>query len=223
MGLASSSALSNVDSFILGRVSPTALAVASLTHSALLIFYAALYGMASAVGLFVARAHGANDPLKTHKFLRKGLALGVVAGCTACVLMLACLPVLRLADFPPEVMQDISGFWFFMAVSLIPYTLAMVVKHYLDATERAWLGAVLVSVPLLIHIPLSAAFVFGIQAQGGFGLIGSAIATTVSFSIGFALMLFAVRSALAANTWQDSETFGALEREGFSISLQYVA
>ncbi len=221
VGLASSTALSNVDSFVLGKIDQTALAVASVAHSALVIFYAALYGFTGVVGLFVGRAHGARHACQAQVVLRNGLLLGGLAGCAGCLLMLACLPLLAYADFPQEVLQNISGFWIFMSLSLIPYSLAMAVKHYLDATDQAWLGAALISVPLLLHIPFSAVLVFGIGPIMGIGLIGSAVATMLSFWIGFALMLYVVRSLLSDNAKNDYASLRLMNREGLSISFQY--
>jgi MATE family multidrug resistance protein len=224
VGLAGITALSNVDSFVLGKLNSTALAVASLTHSALAIFYAGLYGMAGAVGLLVARAHGANDLRRSSLVLRKGLLFGFITGCGGCVVMSACLPLLYLGGFPSDVVQHISGYWLLMAVSLVPYTVAMVVKHFFDATDRAWLGAFLACIPVIVHLPLSYVLVFGLEDQFGLGLVGSGLATVLSFSLGLLLMYLRVpRIGVIEAAKENTETIVELKREGYPISVQYVA
>lgn len=227
-GLVGSTAPAAVDSFMLGPLGEIPLAAASITQSVLVIFYACLYGMISAAGVLIAQAHGSGDPARAGSFMKHGLVVGLASGLFGAAAMAAMLILLAHAGQPPDVMAAIPAYWYTMALSLVPFTLAMVMKQFLESIERPWTGAMLSSLPLLFCIPLNWLLIHGHWGFPRMGLEGAGLATLLAFSGGFAVMLIYVRISRSLQAYRGTgriqrNVLAEFLREGLPMSLQYLA
>jgi multidrug resistance protein, MATE family len=227
-GLIGSTVLSTIDSFMLGPLGEVPLAASSLTQSILVVFYAGLYGLVGAVGIFVGQAHGARAPERIGAVLRHGLIIGLVSGEIGAIAMAACFPILSLTGQPTEVTAVIGNYWMAMSALLIPFTLSMVVKLFLDSIGRPWTAAVLTLVPIVLNVPLNWLLIYGNLGFPKIGLAGAGIASLISVSVGFVIMLVYLRWAPSMAIYRNAgplrqSGYGELTKEGYPMAVQYVA
>lgn len=227
-GLAGSTVLSTIDSYMLGPLGEIPLAAASLTQSILVVFYAGLYGLVGAVGIFAGQAYGAGAHQRIGSVLRHGLAIAFVSGEVGAVAMAACLPVVTVTGQPAEVTAVISNYWMAMSALLLPFTLSMVVKLFLDLIGRAWTAAVLTLVPIALNVPLNWLLIYGNLGFPKLGLTGAGIASLISVSFGFVIMLVYLRWAPSMSIYRSAlplrrSSYRELTAEGYPMAVQYVA
>ena len=227
-GLAGSTVLGVIDSYMLGPLGEVPLAAASLTQSCLVIFYAGLYGLVGAVGVFVGQAHGAGYPWRVGRIFRHGLVIGLGAGFVAALAMAALLLVLPYTGQPAEVLAMLPSYWIAMSALLVPFTLTMVIKLFLDSIGRPWTGAVLTLLPIALNIPLNWLMIYGNYGFPKLGLLGAGIASLLALIGGFILMILYLGCAPSMAPYRDAiklraADFSELTREGYPMSIQYLA
>ena len=80
MGLAASTLIGVTDSLMLAPLGPVPLAAVGLTNAVAVIFFAAIYGLLSALSVRIGHAHGARSFRQIPTLLRSGLLLGALVG-----------------------------------------------------------------------------------------------------------------------------------------------
>ncbi len=105
IGLAASTLIGVTDSVMLAPLGPVPLAAVGLTGAVAVLFYAAIYGLLSALSVRIGAAWGAGAGLAIPGILRSGLALGLLVGLGSALLMSALWPVLPLLGQPEEVVS----------------------------------------------------------------------------------------------------------------------
>jgi MATE family multidrug resistance protein len=226
-GLTSSTMLGLTDTYFIGTLGPLPLAAASLTTSALLIFFASLYGFLGPVGILVGQAYGGNDQQKIASVLRHGLALALGAGVLGCLLMLALLTLLPFANQPAEVLAIVPSYWLMMALLLIPFCLTLVYKQVYDAIDRPWTGVALMLVAVIINIPLTWALVGGQFGLPALGLLGAGLSSLIAQCVTLLAMMLHHRYAPSMASYRIHSAWqrpGFVEqvREGTPMALQYL-
>ncbi|MFT3731128.1 MAG: MATE family efflux transporter [Hyphomicrobium sp.] len=227
LGLIGGTAFSVIDSYMLSPIGELALACASLTNSVLIIFFSALFGLASPVSILAGKAFGARADELIAIACSDGLRVALIGGILGAVIMLALLPAMALAGQPPEVIAALPTYWILMALSLIPFSLSMVIKLLLDAIGRPWIAALLSFVPVAVVIPLNWLLIYGHWGFPALGLAGAGAATLVAQSVGFlAMRLYIIwRQRLDIRILDLGNRAGVVEfaRHGLPMSLQYLA
>ena len=89
IGLAASTLIGVTDSVMLAPLGPVPLAAVGLTGAVAVLFYAAIYGLLSALSVRIGAAWGAGSGLAIPGILRSGLALGLLVGMGSALLMAA--------------------------------------------------------------------------------------------------------------------------------------
>lgn len=227
-GLAGATALSVIDSFMLAPLGTVPLAAASLTQSVLVIFYAGLYGFIGAVGPLAGHAHGADEPHRLSEVLLHGLLLGLGGGFIGACGMADVLYLLPYAHQPQEVLDVLPKYWLAMSALLVPYTMSMVVKLFLDSIGRPWTSALLTLLPVPINIPLNWMLIYGNWGFPAYGLLGAGIASFASVLAGLIIMLLYLKLAPSMALYRRSFRFSRrslsrLTREGVPMAIQYLS
>ncbi|MEY4530527.1 MAG: hypothetical protein RLZZ156_1248 [Deinococcota bacterium] len=216
-----------INTFFLGGLGEVPLAVASLTVSISIIFFAALYGMLGPIGYLIGTAHGANDSRKIAEVMQHGLLVAAGVGAIGAGLMALTLFALPYMNQPLEVRAVIAPYWLLSALALIPFCITFVYKQFYDSTDKAWIGTILALIPVFLNVPLTWILVTGQFGVPAFGLEGAAWAGLIGSCIGMAIMAghfhftaahkpFQVRSK-----WQ-REAFVIQLREGLPMGIQYL-
>lgn len=227
-GLAGATALSVIDSWMLAPLGTIPLAAASLTQSVLVILYAGLYGFIGAVGPLAGHAHGADEPHRLSDVLLHGLLLGLAGGFLGACAMADVLYLLPYAHQPPEVLDVLPHYWLAMSAMLVPYTMSMVIKLFLDSIGRPWTSAFLTLLPIPINIPLNWLLIYGNWGFPQLGLLGAGIASLAAVSGGLFIMLLYLMLAPSMAVYRRAFRFrrrslNRLTREGVPMAIQYVS
>ncbi|MEM1064771.1 MAG: MATE family efflux transporter [Pseudomonadota bacterium] len=182
IGLASATLIGVVDTIMIAPLGTVPLAAAGITTAVLIILISALWGVVTVVNVRIATDEGAGDRLAVSDHIRNGLALAVLAGGLAALLMLAVFPLLGPIGQPDEVIDILLPYWASMALWIVPLTVFFVLKTLFDSVGREWTGVgfgylgVVVNIPanyLLIHV-------------WGFGLLGAGLASLLSQTVSLA-------------------------------------
>ncbi|MES2664603.1 MAG: MATE family efflux transporter [Pseudomonadota bacterium] len=187
VGLGASTLLGVTDSVMLAPLGPVPLAAVGLTGGVALIFYAAIYGLLTALSVRIGAAYGAGAGRQIALIWRNGLALGAVVGLGGAVLMGLVWPLLPLIGQPADVLAAMGGYYAAIAVMMIPFAMLTAFKSACEAVDRPWMGTGFAFVAVAVNVPLNYALIWGIGPLPMLGLTGAGIATVVAESIALAL------------------------------------
>jgi MATE family multidrug resistance protein len=183
MGLAASTLIGVTDSLMLAPLGPVPLAAVGLTGAVAVLFYAAIYGMLSALSVRIGAAWGAGEGRRISGILRSGLALGLLVGVGGALLMGAIWPLLPLLGQPAEVLAAMPAYWACICAFLIPFSILTAFKSAFEAVERPWLGTAFALLAVAINVPLNYALIWGIGPFPELGLTGAGIASLLAEAI----------------------------------------
>lgn len=228
LGLSASTLLGVTDTLIIAPLGATALAAVGLTVNVALVFYAAIYGLVSVVGVKVAEAHGARAPRRISAELRSGLVLGFLAGGAGAALMWAILPLLDLLGQPPQVLTIIGPYWALMSLTLVPFTVLTVLKQFFEAVDRAWTGMAFAFLGVALNIPVTIGLVHGVGPLPAMGLVGAGIGTFAAEALALVAALAYWRRARSMRRMRlrarvAAPALWATTREGAPLGLMYAA
>jgi MATE family multidrug resistance protein len=178
-----------VDTIMVGRVSPTALASVALGH--MYFFAISIFGMGVLFSLdpIVAQGLGARDELAVRRGLQRGLVLASLLTVPISLLLLTAGPVLALVNQPPEVIPDAAGFVYRNALSVWPFYMFVVLRQTLQAHHRVLPIGITVVIANLVNVGLNYMWIYGHFGFPAMGVLGSAWATVVSRWLMAALVL----------------------------------
>jgi MATE family multidrug resistance protein len=178
-----------VDTIMVGRVSPTALAAAAIGNQYFFVLVIFGTGVLMALDPIIAQALGARDDVAVARGLQRGLVLSGVLAVPISILMLSVQAVLEWVGQPEEIVPAAAGYVYRLIPSIWAFLGFIVLRQTLQAHHRT--GPIVVTIVLanLLNAGLNYCWVFG---HGGFealGVFGSAWATTVSRWFMLALLL----------------------------------
>jgi multidrug resistance protein, MATE family len=169
-----------VDTIMVGRVSPQALASVALGN--MYFFAISIFGMGVlfAVDPIIAQALGARDDLAVRRGLQRGLVLSLALTVPITLVLLTAGPVLALVNQPAEVIPDAAGYVYLNAISLWPFYVFLVLRQTLQAHHRLLPIAITVVVANLVNVVLNYMWIYGNFGFPAMGVLGSAWATVTS-------------------------------------------
>lgn len=221
-GLAATTLIGVVDTIMIAPLGTLDLAGASLTTAVIIIFYSALYGFVSAVGVEAAHRRGAGDAEGVSDALRAGLVLALFAGATGAIVMAASFFLLPVLGQPGEVLAILFPYWVTMSGLLIPVTLLMVISQVLNAVDRPWTAAGFAFVGVVLNVPLNWIAIWGIGDWPGLGLLGAGVASLAADGTALTIALIWLRRT---GIWTSRRTSKGLVRrlggDGLPLAVGY--
>lgn len=176
-----SSSFSLVDTLMVGQLGDTPLAAVGMAGQFGWFLSMIIFGMTSALTMFVSQYWGAGDKKSIRKVY--GIALMLAVGVSG-VFMLAgaVFPrgVVWIFNREPDVLDVGAQYLSIAAFSYPAIALNYVFMGVLRATERVKLPLYTTLVTTLLNAGLDYAFIFGFEAIPAMGARGAAIATVVS-------------------------------------------
>lgn len=169
-----------VDTIMVGRVSPQALASVALGNMYFFAFSIFGMGVLFALDPVIAQALGARDDLAVRRGVQRGLVLAVLLTVPVSLLLLTAGPVLTLVNQPAEVIPDAAGFVYRNALSVWPFYVFVVLRQTLQAHHRVLPIGITVVVANLVNVALNYIWIYGDLGFPAMGVLGSAWATVVS-------------------------------------------
>jgi MATE family multidrug resistance protein len=178
-----------VDTIMVGRVSPAALAAAALGN--LYFFVITIFGLGVLMALdpIIAQALGAHDELAVSRGLQRGIILSIVLTVPVSLLMLLIEPVLTFVGQPTEVIPGAVGYAHRLIPSIWPFYVFVVLRQTLQAHRRTGPIVATMIVANLLNVALNYLWVYGKLGFAASGVLGSAWATTTSRWFMAAMML----------------------------------
>jgi len=169
-----------VDTMMVGRVSPAALAAAALGNVYFFAFGMFGMGVLFVLDPIVAQGLGARDELAVQRGLQRGFVLAAVVAVPVSLALLSVDPVLRFVGQPDEIVPVAAGYVYRTLPSVWPFYVFVVLRQTLQAHHRT--GAIMLTIVVsnLLNAGLNYAWIFGEFGFPALGVLGSAWATTVS-------------------------------------------
>jgi MATE family multidrug resistance protein len=198
-----------VDTLIIGRVSPDALAAVALGN--LYFFNCIVIPMGTLMALdpLVAQGVGAKDDLAVARAVQRGLLLALILGVFATLAMLPAGPFLRFFRQPAQVIPDATAYIHISAWTMMPFLMFVVIRQTMQALHRIAPIVWTIVIGNVINAVLNWVLIFGHWGAKPMGVSGSAIATLIARWAMF-LMLFVI-------AWKDMRPFmRTLDRSSFT-------
>ncbi len=221
-GLAASTLIGVVDTVMIAPLGTVPLAAASLTTAVIIIFYSALYGFLSAVGVEAAHRHGAGDEDGVARALRSGLTLALGAGVAGAGAMAGVFLLLPAIGQPGEVLAILGPYWLAMSGLLVPVAVLMAISQVLNAIDRPWTAASFAFAGVILNVPLNYVLIWGVGSWEGLGLLGAGLASVIAdgLALGIALAWLA-RSGLLVRRARAPGLTRRLARDGLPLGIGY--
>jgi multidrug resistance protein, MATE family len=221
-GLAATTLIGVVDTVMIAPLGTVPLAAAALTTSVIIIFYSALYGFLSAVGVEAAHRHGAGDEDGVARALRAGLLLALCAGVGGAAVMAAVFLLLPSLGQPPEVLAILGLYWLAMSGLLIPVAFLMVISQVLNAIDRPWRAAGFAFAGVILNVPLNYVLIWGLGGWEGLGLLGAGLASVIADGLALAIAVaWLARSGLLVRRAPAPGLARRLARDGVPLGIGY--
>jgi MATE family multidrug resistance protein len=227
MGLAASNLIGVTDTVMLAPLGPVPVAAVGLTGAVAMLFYAAVYGVISALSVRIGAAWGAGEGRRISLILRAGLTLGLLTGVGAALVMAGILPLLPLLRQPAEVIAAMPAYWLFMCAYLIPFSVLTAFKSAFEAVERPWLGAAFAFLGVAINVPLNYVLIWGIGPFPQLGLMGAGLASFLAeaLALGAAFLWWLYAPSMRRLRLRrpvERREIGLTLREGAPLGAMYV-
>lgn len=220
------------DIALLGRVSPEAMAAATIGGNLFYIFYPLTFGLAMATAPMLAQARGRK---RSHlREMRRTVRQGGWGCVLACLLAWPALwhadPLLRLLGQEPEIAALGQVYVRALMWEMLPIGLYLVLRGFLAALERP-LPALAVAIgAVLLNGLVAWALIFGHFGLPALGVAGAGWASTFSGCVLFAGLLGVIardprmrRYRLAGRFWRpDLLRLVAVIRLGLPISIAFL-
>ena len=173
-------AMGVVDTMMVGRVSPVALAAVALGN---LYFFNALifpFGVLTALDPLFSQAVGAGDRSSVARDLRRGIALAAVLTFPFSLLQWPAGAVLAFLGQPPEVVPVAAAYVRASIPGVFPFLAFLVLRQALQALSR--IGPVVAAIvgANVLNVLLNLVLIYGAGPVPALGAVGSAWASTVS-------------------------------------------
>lgn len=169
-----------VDSMMLGRVSPVALAAGALGNFYFHLTALAGLGVLMSIDPVVAQAIGAKDDAAVARGVQRGILLALGVSMAVMLSFLPAGPVLRLLQQPADVIPLATSYVLWSIPGLLPFFLFAVLRQSLQAMHRIAPIVFAVVIANVANAVLNWMLIFGHWGFAAGGVTGASQATVVS-------------------------------------------
>lgn len=173
-------AMGALDTVMVGRVSPTALAAVAIGN--LYFFGVAVFGLGVLFSLdpVISQAVGADDRVGVARGLQRGFVIALVLSVLAMALLIPAGPFLTFARQPADVVPVAAGYAHGMIAGVFPFYGFMVLRQGLQAMSRVRAVLLTVVAANVLNLFLNWVLIFGNLGSPALGAVGSAWGTSAS-------------------------------------------
>jgi MATE family multidrug resistance protein len=186
-----------VDTMMLGRVSPAALAAGALGNSVSYSLLIGAVGILMAIDPLVAQAHGAADREGIAAHLERGLVLALVFAVPLSLLFWSARSGLSHLGQPPALVEGGAAFMRGLVAGIVPYLVFNVLRQTLQAMGIVRPAVVAMLVGNVVNFVGDYILIFGHWGAPALGVAGSAYATSIGRWIMLGTLVLSSRRALA--------------------------
>lgn len=215
-------AVNSVDVLMLNSVGQSAISSASLANSMVSIFFMFLYGIGTGIAMLAAQYYGKGD-YKTIEIVEGiGLKFAIIVAIIGMVLCLTIPDVLmNIYTSDKELIELGSRYLMFISPGLLFWAVSAVYTSILRCIGKVSTSTVLEAVALISNVILNAIFIYGLFGIPKLGVIGVAVATSLSRLIQlFGCIIVSMRGPGVSLTFRTMfERHRLLEKDFFSMAL----
>lgn len=174
------------DTLVAGRYDEKALAALSVGSAVYISVFVALMGLLQALLPVLSEMHGAKKPLEVGRQFRQGLYLFLASSALGIGILLSPNLILEWTQVPDALKEDVSAY---LAVLCLGLPLALLFRMFSTLNQsigKPKLVTWIQIIGLILKIPLSIAFTFGLFGMQALGVVGCAWAT---FCVNLAMVL----------------------------------
>ena len=184
------SAVSMADVVMLGRVDQTSLSAASLAGQVMFLLNIVFFGLNSAMTILAAQYWGKKDTRTVAKILGIGLVISMTISCvTALLAWVVPKAVISVWTNVPELKDAGAQYLRWVALSYIFAGMTQPYISIMKSCERVRFSTAFSAGTLGLNVVLNALLIFGLGPFPRMGIIGAALATTISWAVGVAVCL----------------------------------
>ena len=174
-------AVNSVDVLMLNSVGQSAISAASLANSMVSIFFMFLYGIGTGIAMLAAQYYGKGD-YKTIEIVEgiglKFAALVAVIGMVLCLTIPGTLMNIYTSD--KELIELGRVYLMFISPGLLFWAVSAVYTSILRCIGKVSTSTILEAVALISNVILNAIFIYGFFGVPKLGVVGVAVATSLS-------------------------------------------
>ncbi|MCR5226947.1 MAG: MATE family efflux transporter [Eubacterium sp.] len=219
-------AVNSVDVLMLNSVGQSAISAVSLANSLVGIFFMFLYGIGTGIAMLAAQYYGKGD-YKTIEIvegigLKFSLAIAAL-GMLACLIIPGTLMYIYTSD--AELIGLGEKYLMFIAPGLVFWAVSAVYTSILRCIGKVSTSTILEAVALISNVILNAVFIFGLLGAPKLGVVGVALATTLSRLIQLiGCVIASMSDAKVKLTFRTMfERHKLLEKDFFTMALPAIA
>ena len=177
-------AVNSADILMLNYVGQDSISAVSLANSMVGILFMFLYGIGTGIAMLAAQYFGKGDLKTIEKIEGLGLRFALCVAIPGAILCIAIPKLLMRIYTSEQVLIDIGArYLIFIAPGLIFWAISAVYMSILRCIGKVTVSTVLEALALICNVGLNAVFIFGLFGAPKLGVVGVAIATTISRGI----------------------------------------
>ena len=180
--------MSFVDTVMVGRLGPEALAGVALGNTVFFFFAIMGMGMVRAVGPLVSQAVGADTPAEVGRSVRQGLWLAGGLGVAILLILSTIEPVLRWTGQEPTAIDGATAYLDAIRWGVLPFLGFAALRSFVEGLSRPLPVTIIAFIGVGVNIGANELLMFGYWGLPALGLAGTGWASTIVFSALFGLL-----------------------------------
>ncbi|WP_026507006.1 MATE family efflux transporter [Butyrivibrio sp. MC2013] len=174
-------AVSSADIIMLNSVGQEAISSVSLANSLLSIFFMFLYGIGTGIAMLAAQYYGKGDLATIEKIEGIGLKFSMAVGLLGAAAFVT-IPryLMKIYTSDSALIELGKDYLIFVAPGIIFWSVSAVYMSILRCIGKVSTGTVLETMALVCNVILNAVFIYGLFGAPRLGVIGVAVATSIS-------------------------------------------
>lgn len=220
-----------IDTVMIGWYGVPELAAAVLGTTFFFVFFIMGSGFAAAVMPLVSEAVASDKEVIIRRVTRMGMWLSVLYAISVIPVIFWSGKILELLGQDPELSKMAQNYLRYVSISMAPALIIMVLRSYLSALERTTVFLWVIISSLVLNTALNWVLIFGKLGMPELGLVGAAIASTLTQVITTLILVVYIikdkelsKYAIFKRIYKiDWNVFGTVFNLGWPIGLTWLA
>ncbi len=214
--------VNSADVLMLNYVGQDAISAVSLANALVGILFMFLYGIGTGIAMLAAQYFGKGDLKTIEKIEGIGLRFTLLVAVIGAVLCMSVPRALMFIYTSDETLIELGAkYLFFIAPGLLFWAISAVYMSILRCIGRVGMSTVIDTTALIMNVCFNAVFIFGLFGIPKLGVIGVAIATSLSrfFQLLFCIYVSATGAKVKLTFSTMFNRYRTLEKDFFTMAL----
>lgn len=231
LSLAGQQLVQIVDTIMVGRLGAVELSAVSLSSAIITNVMMIGLGIAMALTPLTGYHYARDEKQECTVLFRNSLILNIMMGIALCGLLFLINPMLQYFGQPQSVLNILDGYYYCVALSLIPYLFFMTYKQFLEGLGNTFYAMLITLGCNVLNVILNFCFIYGYMGFPELGVTGAGVATLISrmmMPVAFMIIIYVKKEfkpyfknqQSTVNSQRASSIFSDLLKVGFPIATQ---